>query len=62
MSFLSRGSKDWFIEAMTFAMIAKIYDRQGLVANASYFGHRAIYSLAQALLASWFEASEAKLR
>ena len=58
MSFLDRTSKEWFVEAATFAMIAKLYDKQGLPANAGYFEHRAIYSLAQALLASWFESDK----
>jgi hypothetical protein len=61
MNFLDRSSKEWFVEAAVFALIAKVYDRQGMVANAGYFEHRAIYSLAQAILARWFE-SDKKLK
>jgi hypothetical protein len=43
MNFLNRGSREWFIDAAVFAM---------------YFEHRAIYSLAQAILARWFESDE----
>lgn len=61
MNFLDRSSKEWFIDATLFAMLAKLYDERGLVANAGYFESRAIYSLAQAILARWFEG-DARLK
>lgn len=62
MSFLDKPSKEWFVEASVFAMIAKVYDKRDLIANAEYFKQRAIYSLAQALLAAWFEMSDERLK